>query len=308
MPERQLDRPPAEERIPAFVNAAWKRVALLLVAALVASAAILLVRQPGASDRYSAGPPGRHREPTPVPSHAPDSVLQLQPVVLATYEHDPTAFTQGLLYHDGKLYESTGLYGASTLREVDPESGEVLRSRNLAPERFGEGLALVGQRLVQLTWRAREGYIYDLQSLERTGAFQYPTEGWGLCYDGQALVLSDGTDRLYRLDPDTFEVLDSLAVSIGGVPIDNLNELECVGEDVYANVWQTDTILRIDGDTGQVEAKIDASGLLSPDEANQADVLNGIARIPESESFLITGKHWPKMFEVRFVPEQDLTP
>ena len=233
----------------------------------------------------------------------------LEPEIVARYPHDPQAFTQGLVYVGGRFYESTGLYGASSLREVVPETGEVLRTVPLDQRYFGEGLAFVDgpqdDRLVQLTWRSGEALVYDADTFERIDTFDYDMEGWGLCWDGEALWMSDGSAALYRRDPATFEILDTVQVTDEGEPLTRLNELECVGDDIYANVWQTDTIVRIDKRSGRVRARIDASDLLSQEErvALPADaVLNGIAYDPVSERFWLTGKLWPELFEVEFAP------
>ena len=233
------------------------------------------------------------------------SPTALEPVVVERYPHDPAAFTQGLVYDSGRFFESTGTYGASTLREVIPATGEVLRSVALEQRYFGEGLALVDGRLVQLTWRSGEAFVWDADTFELVDTFRYDTEGWGLCWDGEQLWMSDGSATLYRRDPASFEVLGTVQVTDEGEAVTRLNELECVGEHVFANVWQTDRIVRIDKGTGRVRAVIDASGLLS--EAERADlpadaVLNGIAYDPLSERFWLTGKLWPVMFEVEFAP------
>lgn len=234
------------------------------------------------------------------PSHAwGQAVATVRPEVVATVPHDPRAFTQGLLLHEGTLYESTGLEGRSTVRKVDRRSGEVLESVSLPATEFGEGLALVEDRLVQLTWRNGIAHVYDL-SLDETSRFSYTGEGWGLCFDGQRLVMSDGSSSLSFRDPATFELQGSVEVKANGTPVDELNELECVGELVYANVWQTDTIVRIDPQNGEVLTLIDASSLLTAAEDRVADVLNGIAFDEDSGHFLLTGKLWPHLFEVRF--------
>jgi glutaminyl-peptide cyclotransferase len=181
------------------------------------------------------------------------------------------------------------------------EDGEVLARRALDSSFFGEGLALVDDRLIQLTWRSGIALVSDLESLEQEDMLRYPGEGWGLCFDGSALVMSDGSSILELRDPDSMELLRELTVWRGDRPVPRLNELECVGDDVYANVWQSDEIVRIDPATGRVTAVIDASGLLSPVEATRADVLNGIAYRPETETFLLTGKLWPHVFEVELV-------
>lgn len=224
---------------------------------------------------------------------------EIRPEIVRTLPHDPTAFTQGLVFHQGRLLESTGLRGRSTLRLVVPETGVVERRVQLARGHFGEGLALVGSELIQLTWQEHLALRYDLD-FEPRGTFEYDGEGWGLCYDGTRLVMSDGSSKLTFRDPKTFTVLGAVDVTSDGVPVRNLNELECVGSLVYANVWQTDTILRIDAASGRVVTRIDASGLLTPSEASRADVLNGIAFEPKSGHFFLTGKLWPKLFEVRF--------
>ena len=229
------------------------------------------------------------------------SIEQLRVRVVAKYPHDRDAFTQGLLWHDGAMYESTGRYGRSSLRRVRLEDGEVLAERSLDPSFFGEGLARVGDRLVQLTWRSGVAVVSDLESLERSDTLRYPGEGWGLCFDGAALVMSDGSSILEHRAPESMELLRELTVRRGDRLVRKLNELECVGDDVYANVWQSDEIMRIDGKTGRVTAVIDASSLLTVVESMRADVLNGIAYKPETDTFLLTGKLWPHVFEVELV-------
>jgi glutamine cyclotransferase len=222
--------------------------------------------------------------------------------VLSQRPHDPSAYTQGLVWDHGKLYESTGLYGEGSLREVDPETGEVRRQLKVPPGFFAEGLAQVGQRLVQLTWKEGVAFIYDVKSFERVGEYHYQGEGWGLCNDGRRLVMSDGSDRLSFRDPATFALLGGVDVRLDGLPVRQLNELECVDGAVWSNVWMTDQILRIDPASGRVTAVVDAAGLLDAADLAHADVLNGIAYDPAKKTFLITGKLWPKMFEVLFVP------
>jgi glutaminyl-peptide cyclotransferase len=225
--------------------------------------------------------------------------------VLAVHPHDPTCYTQGLVWHGGELYESCGQYGQSSLRRTDPATGAVRQRVAVPANDFAEGLALVGERLLQLTWREGTALVYDRKSFGKTGELRYEGEGWGLCYDGKRLVMSDGSDRLTLRDPATFAVIGGmgeLKVTREGVPVERLNELECVGDSIYANVWQTDEILRIDAATGRVTGSIDASGLLTPVERETADVLNGIAWNPETRRFWITGKDWPKTFEVEIVP------
>jgi glutaminyl-peptide cyclotransferase len=223
--------------------------------------------------------------------------------VEATYPHDPGAFTEGLLFADGYLYESTGLSGHSSLREVDPTTGTVVRQRDIPEPYFGEGLALVGDRLIQLTWRSHVAFEWDRATFNPLGRFHYDTEGWGLCFDGTSLYMSDGTATLYRRDPTTFAVTGTLTVRQGGRPVKNLNELECVGNNIYANVWLTDHIVRIDKANGTVTAVIDASSLRKrmPSLNNPDAVLNGIAYDPAKGRFFVTGKLWPDLFQVSFV-------
>lgn len=224
----------------------------------------------------------------------------VRPEIVATYPHDAQAFTQGLLVHGGKLYESTGLLGRSSLRRVVTATGAVEKRIDLASNVFAEGLALVGDRFFQLTWQNHVAFTYDLD-FAQNGRIDYDGEGWGLCYDGQRLVMSDGSSRLFFRNPQTFAVTGDVQVRNENGPIANLNELECVGSLVYANVWQTDTILRIDPASGDVLHTVDASGLLSQEDvARGVDVLNGIAFDPATSHFFITGKLWPKLFEVRF--------
>lgn len=243
-------------------------------------------------------------------------VQRLRVEVLASYPHDTAAFTQGLVYYQGRLYESTGLYGESDLREVALESGEVIRLRQLPARYFGEGLARVGDRLIQLTWREGTAFVYDLETFNEVGRFRYDGEGWGLCFDGNDLYMTDGSATLFRRDPETFALRGRLTVTRnqGGErrPVTRLNELECVGDYVYANVFLTEEIVQIDKRSGRVVAVIDAGGLVSqaelaalhPDPERLANaVLNGIAYRPERETFLLTGKLWPRLFEVRFVAD-----
>ncbi len=233
-------------------------------------------------------------------------IERLIPEVLNVYPHDDSAFTQGLLWHDGNLYESTGLYGESTLRRVDIESGVPLESLSIDEAYFAEGLELVGDKLIQLTWQAGMAFVYDVASFDLVEIIEYEGEGWGLCYDGRYLFMSDGSPYLSLRDAETFDLIVRAAVTYQGttVPHQLLNELECVGDDIYANAWNTDLIFRIDKWTGDVTAVIDASALMT--DAEKADlaagaVLNGIAWNPESETFFITGKKWHKLFEVTFV-------
>ena len=216
------------------------------------------------------------------------------------FPHDTSAYTQGLLWSEGKLYESTGQYGSSDLRRLDPETGAVEQRVAISPAYFGEGLARVEERLVMLTWKAQRAFVFGLERFDQVRAFRYLGEGWGLCNDGRRLVMSNGSDRLTFRDLRTFEPLGDVSVTLRGLPLMQINELECVGDAVYANVYQEDFLVRIDPASGRVNQHIDASGLLTREEARRADVLNGIAFDPGAGTFYITGKLWPTMFEVTF--------
>jgi glutamine cyclotransferase len=238
--------------------------------------------------------------PAPAPTSPPAAPVLLHPQVLAELPHDTTAFTQGLEIDGGVLYEGTGLEGRSQLRELDPDTGVVERSVPLPGQLFGEGVTVVGDRIWQLTWR--DGVVLEWDRATLTLRRQVPlnVEGWGLCLDGARLVRSDGTDRLHFQDPDSFAEEGSVAVTLDGRPVTALNELECVDGEVWANVWRTDRIVRIDPADGRVTAVVDAAGLLPPDRRADTDVLNGIAAVPGTDEFLITGKLWPAIFRVRF--------
>lgn len=232
---------------------------------------------------------------------APVEPGYLVPKVISTRPHDTEAFTQGLLLYEDRLFESTGLNGRSSLREVDPMTGEVLRQVDLEQEYFAEGLALVDDRLIQLTWQNGIAFVYDLETFEQVDTFSYTGEGWGLCYDGSDLYMSDGSSTLYVRDPQTFEVTRTTQVLFQGQPINQLNELECVGDSVFANIWYSDYILQIDKATGSVLNYIDGAGLLTPEEAAQLEngaVLNGIAFDESTGNFLLTGKLYPHVWEV----------
>jgi glutaminyl-peptide cyclotransferase len=253
------------------------------------------------SDRLQAALPALSALLVLLLSAAPlPAVDTCSPEIISARVHDSEAFTQGLLLHQGYLFESTGLYGSSSVRRVMPDTGEVVQQLDLDAELFGEGLALVDDRLFQLTFLAGAALVYDRDSFSALPGFSYVGEGWGLCYDGRRLVMSDGSDRLTFRSAMDFSIEGSVSVTIDGAPRDLLNELECVGDLVYANVFTTDQIVRIDPDTGAVLTLIDASGLLTPEEQQDASVLNGIAFDPTSDRFFLTGKLWPWVFEATF--------
>ena len=223
--------------------------------------------------------------------------------VVASYPHDRHAYTQGLVYAAGALYESTGLYGRSTLRRVNLESGRPELVRELAPHLFGEGLTAFGDRLIQLTWRAGTALVYSRDDLRRAGELRYPTQGWGLTHDGRHLIMSDGSATLYFRDPVTFAELRRVEVRDDGGPVRLLNELEHVGGQVYANVYGSPLILRIDPRSGRVTGRVDLSPLVAESRATPgADVLNGIAYVPGSGRFLVTGKRWSRLYAVILKP------
>ena len=226
--------------------------------------------------------------------------------IIEWFPHDPEAFTQGLEVAGGTMYESTGLWGESSLREVDPATGEVVARAGLADEFFGEGLTVVGDRILQLTWQSGTAFVYDRSSLEVVGEHAYEGEGWGLCLSSDALIMSDGSDRLARRDPETFTLLGTVTVTASGYDgrLDYLNELECVEGLVIANVWQTDHLLVIDPVSGRAVAAIDAGPLVddvSRNASGDMDVLNGVAFDPDSATLWMTGKLWPRLYRVRIV-------
>lgn len=222
--------------------------------------------------------------------------------VVHTYPHDRGAYTQGLVFDSGFLYESTGLLGQSTLRCVELETGTVLKSRALSAQHFGEGVTVCGDRIIQLTWRSQVGFVYDKDSFELWREFTYPTEGWGITYDGQRLIMSDGSSRLYFLTPENFQVTGSIEVTDNGQPVSGLNELEYIRGEIYANVWPTDRIVRIAPETGRVTGWIELAGLLPPEDRTEpVDVLNGIAYDAGNDRLFVTGKLWPKLFEIELV-------
>jgi glutamine cyclotransferase len=225
--------------------------------------------------------------------------------VVRTFTHDPAAFTQGLQYIDGFLYEGTGLEGQSTIRKVKLESGEVLQRHAMPPQYFGEGIVIWGSELFQLTWKSGIGFVYDRTTFKVLRTFKYQGEGWGLTHDGSNLVMSDGTDRLRFLAPSTFSERRRVAVTAGGAPVRDLNELEFVKGEIFANIWQTDYIARIDPKTGRVTGWIDLRGLLTSRERASAEVLNGIAYDAAGDRLFVTGKLWPKLFEIKLTPKRD---
>jgi glutamine cyclotransferase len=223
--------------------------------------------------------------------------------VVKAYPHDREAFTQGLVFEKGFLYEGTGLNGSSTLRKVELETGNVLQLHELPAEFFGEGVTIYRDRVIQLTYRSNVGFAYNKDSFELLQKFGYPTEGWGLTNDGKRLIMSDGTSTLSFLDPETFREVGRINVHDKDMSVSGLNELEYVKDEIYANVWPTDRVVIISPQTGKVTGWIDLNDLLSLQDRDQSvDVLNGIAYDPVGERLFVTGKFWPKLFEIKLVP------
>lgn len=241
--------------------------------------------------------------PAPATPETNQSVPTYSYEIINSYPHDAAAFTQGLIYVDGVLYEGTGRYGQSSLREVDLETGTVQSLSTIPEQYFGEGITIFDDKIYQLTWQNQTGFIYDQDSFKLLDTFSYPTEGWGLTHDGQNLIMSDGTNHLYFLDPNTLEITNQVAVfNAQGNPVVRLNELEYINGAVYANIWQTNDIVQINPETGQVTAWIDLTDLLSSESLTQpVDVLNGIAYDAENGRLFVTGKLWPTLFEIELV-------
>ena len=224
--------------------------------------------------------------------------------VVHSYPHNSDAFTEGLVFENGVLYESTGLYGRSSLRKVDLETGTIMEIRTLAQQYFGEGISIYGEKIFQLTGQSNVGFIYNKEDFSLLGEFNYTTEGWGITNDGKRLIMSDGTAILHFLDPDTLKETNQIEVYDINGPVSRLNELEYVKGEIYANIWPTNRIARIDPATGEVNGWIDLEGLLSPqDLVNPVDVLNGIAYDSKHGRLFVTGKLWPKLFEIELIPK-----
>jgi glutamine cyclotransferase len=218
--------------------------------------------------------------------------------VVKSFPHDPQAFTQGLEFFDGYFYESTGRQRQSTLRQVVVETGKVVKSVRLPDESFGEGLTIFHGKIYQLTWLDKTGFIYDLRTFRKLGRFAYSTEGWGLTHDDASLILSDGTNRLQYIDPESFRVTKTLEVFAGSEAVTNLNELEFIRGEIWANIWHSDRLARIDPKSGQVTAWIDLATISGAETREPEDVLNGIAWDSVRQRLFVTGKNWSKVFEI----------
>ena len=223
--------------------------------------------------------------------------------IVNTFSHDPNAFTQGLVWENGYLYEGTGLAGRSTLRKVELETGKVVQSINLPAKYFGEGITIFKDKIIQLTYLSNVGFVYDKDSFELLREFNYPNEGWGITHDGKRLITSDGTPTLYFLDPQTFEKVSTIDVYHNGKLLWDLNELEFIDGRIYANIWKTGQIAIIEPKTGQVTALVELKGLLAGrDRSRNVGVLNGIAYDQVNHRLFVTGKFWPKLFEIKLIP------
>ncbi|MGD0029681.1 MAG: glutaminyl-peptide cyclotransferase [Candidatus Bathyarchaeia archaeon] len=259
----------------------WRKIGVVIVTLVIVLPAILLVSVNNKAANSTA--------------------LHYTYSVVKVYPHDTNAFTEGLVFDSGFLYESTGLYGHSTLRRVDLETGGVLQLLSLQPQYFCEGIAVVGDKIFQLTWQSHKGFVYDKASFGLLKEFQYPTEGWGLTYDGSRLIMSDGTANLYFLNPVTFQRVGQVAVHDTG-PVTELNELEYINGTVYANIWREEKIAVINPQNGQVTAWIDLTGIQDLKNQDPNNVLNGIAYDANGDRLFVTGKMWPHIFEIKLIP------
>jgi glutaminyl-peptide cyclotransferase len=285
---RQSD-PEGSPRMRQLILPIHSPIFLLAVSSVVALAGVVALFMAFRGLRNSAADTGQ--EP---------AARQLDYEVVNSYPHDPKAFLQGLLWYEGDFYESTGLCGQSTLRRVEFSTGKILKSSSLSSELFGEGLALADNRLIQLTWKSKRGFVYDRESFASLREFKYETEGWGITFDGKHLIMSDGSSDLFYLDPITFAPVRKLSVTMNGRSIDNLNELEFIEGEIWSNVWQTDLILRIDPGTGRVASFLNLRGILPASmRTGNEDVLNGIAYDARQKRIFVSGKLWPRIFEIR---------
>lgn len=233
--------------------------------------------------------------------HPSDTVVYGYKVV-RTYPHDPNAFTQGLVFENGFLYEGTGLYGSSTLRRLELETGNILHIRQLPSHFFGEGMTVYEDNVIQLTWKSNLGFVYDKDTFELQKNFRYPGEGWGITHNGKHFIVSDGTSTLRFLDPNTFQEVNRIVVCKDGIPVDKLNELEYIQGKIYANIWREDNIVIVDPQTGNADGWIELEGLFRLEDNSQpVDVLNGIAYDATNDRLFVTGKRWPKLFEIDLV-------
>lgn len=257
-------------------------------------------QSPGSSATNAPAP----NAPAPAPALNTNGLPLYTYDIVNTFPHDTKAFTEGLVYLNGDLLESTGLKGSSNLRRVELKTGKILQNVTVPDQYFAEGLAVLNNKAYQLTWQSQVGFVYDLERFRSNLEFDYTGEGWGLTTDGNSLIMSDGTDVIKFMDPGTFKERRRIHVTSNGEPVRLLNELEYIKGEIYANVWKTDYVVHIDPQTGKVLGIIDFSGLLSMDEREHTDVLNGIAYDAAGDRLFVTGKLWPKLFEVRIRPKK----
>lgn len=236
-------------------------------------------------------------------SESKKEVTQYEVKIIKTYPHDTKAYTQGFEYYNGSFYEGTGQHGASGIRKVEIETGKILKQVGILPTFFGEGITILNEKLFQLTWQNRKGFVYDLESFKHIAEFKYQTEGWGLTNDGKSLIMSDGTAKLFFIDPDTYNITRTVEVKDYLLnPVGYLNELEYINGEVWANIWGTHQIIRIDPATGNINSAINLSLLWKElDNQDTAEVLNGIAYNKETGQIFVTGKYWSKIFEIQLV-------
>jgi glutamine cyclotransferase len=258
----------------------------------------------------NASPPSAATNPTPPPADQPPpqpDIPTFRYKVVNTFPHDPQAFTQGLEFHDGYLYEGTGLKGKSSLRRVELRTGRVVQIHRLPSEYFGEGITILGDKIFQLTWQNGVCFVYDRRTFRQITQFRYDGEGWGLTNDGMRLIMSDGSEVITFRDPDTFAEVRKITVRAQGRPVKNLNELEYIEGEIWANIWYSDIIARIDPSTGIVKAWVDMEGLPVKDRDIEA-VMNGIAYDRQNKRLFVTGKNWDKLFEIELIPPQNAAP
>lgn len=269
----------------------WKSFSIALISLFSAFSAC---NSGQATSRIQPGGEKQLADRTTAPQRVPTYTFE----IVNAYPHDPSAFTQGLVFYQGALYESTGLNGQSSIRKVDLQTGQVIKKVDVAQQYFAEGLTVLNGRAYQLTWQSQRGFIYDPDSFQLLNTFNYTGEGWGLAHDGRSLMMSDGSNRIRFLNPDTFELERTISVYDGSLSVSNLNELEYIKGEIYANIWQTDQLVRIDPQSGRVTARINLTGLLA-DRSVPVDWLNGIAYDERGDRLFVTGKLWPKLFEIK---------
>jgi glutamine cyclotransferase len=262
------------------------------------------------SQRISADHPFEQKTTSPKSDIRQDAKTAPTPETIPTYSykiknswpHDTGAYTQGLIFLDGILWESTGQYGSSSLRKVELKTGKVLKKISVPQKYFAEGITVFNKKVFQLTWQEQKGFIYDTDTLQKQGEFTYTGEGWGLTHDGESLIMSDGTNQIRFLDPTTLQTTHTISVFDKGEPIEQLNEIEYINGEIYANIYQTDRIVRIDPKSGKILAWVDLTGILKiKDRTGKEDVLNGIAYDEAGKRLFVTGKMWPKLFEIELV-------